>query len=360
MTLIGIIIPALNPDQALIRLTQDILTANFTLSQIVIVDDGSDPAHQPVFDQLNRLKNAPITVLHHAHNQGKGAALKTSFQYFANHFPTTTGVATLDADGQHTVGALNHCLQAFATHPDRLVLGVRRFTNNVPFRSQFGNRLTSQLVRLIAHQQISDTQTGLRVIPMSYVHQLRQFTGDRFEFEFEMLLAAQRYHVKIFEQPIPTIYIDGNQSSHFRIIRDSLAIYAQFFKFAASSVASFAVDIGLFEACLLLLRNSQFHSILIATVISRCLSAVVNYGLNHRLVFNGTGHQTLVKYATLFLIQMVASGYLTGGLAHLFAGFQSPAIPLLAKMIIDSLLFLISYRIQRDVIFCEVPSDADH
>jgi putative flippase GtrA len=108
------------------------------------------------------------------------------------------------------------------------------------------------------------------------------------------------------------------------------------------------------------LRNSQLHSILIATVISRCLSAVVNYGLNRRLVFNRTGHQTFVKYATLFLVQMLASGYLTGGLAHLLAGFQSPTVPLLAKMIVDSLLFLISYRIQRDVIFREVPSNADH
>ncbi|MCT3325884.1 glycosyltransferase [Lacticaseibacillus paracasei] len=357
MTLIGIIIPALNPDQALICLTQDILTAHFALSQLVIVDDGSDAAHQPVFDQLTQLKNVPVTVLHNAHNLGKGAALKIGFQFFADHFPTTTGVATLDADGQHTVEALSNCLHSFAQCPDHLILGVRRFTNNVPFRSQFGNRLTSWLVRIIAHQTISDTQTGLRVIPMAYVRQLLHFTGDHFEFEFEMLLGAQRYQVKILEQPIPTIYIDGNQSSHFRVIHDSLAIYAQFFKFAASSLASFAVDIVLFEACLLLLRNSQLHSILIATLISRCLSAVVNYGLNRHLVFNRVGHQPLFKYATLFLSQMAASGYLTWGLTHFLAGYQSPIIPLLSKIVVDIMLFFISYRIQRDIIFSEVPSD---
>ncbi|WP_338209134.1 bifunctional glycosyltransferase family 2/GtrA family protein [Lactiplantibacillus paraxiangfangensis] len=357
MISIGVIIPALNPDNKLIELINNITTTTTLkniIKKIIIVDDGSDTEHQPIFQQLHH-SYPDLIIRHHPHNRGKGAALKTGFAYVQTHFPTIDGVATMDSDGQHTADALQSCLTKFAHNPQRLVIGVRHFTNDIPFRSQFGNLLTRALVRLLTRQNISDTQTGLRVIPVTYMAELINFPGDRFEFEFDMLLQAKKHQVKIVEQPIPTIYLAGNASSHFRVIRDSIAIYSRFLKFAASGLISFLIDISLFYLVLFVLGNHVLNSILMATIVSRVASSLANYSINHRVVFNHAGSQTLIKYGCLFVVQMLASGFFTDLLTTLLPATNGQLIPTLAKMIVDFILFIISYQIQRDVIFKEGP-----
>ncbi|MFL1695754.1 glycosyltransferase [Weissella kandleri] len=346
----SILIPALNPDQKLITLIKDLITKARPFSSILIVDDGSDGGSQDIFKQIKQLNNPKIHIQHHIKNLGKGAALKTGFKTLIKYNPKLDGIATLDADGQHTVSALNDCLDAFDKNGDALVLGVRQFTNKIPLRSQFGNILTNKLVKFVTHQNISDTQTGLRVIPKNYAQKLIDFNGDRFQFEFDMLLQANAYSIKIVEQPIPTIYIDGNKSSHFRVIRDSLSIYSRFFTFAASSLISFLVDILLFEVIIFIFDNHVLKSVLIATIVSRLMSAVVNYNLNRNVVFDKNGQNTLIKYGSLFIVQMFISGFMTDFFTQLIPN-NTNVTPVLIKIVVDFVLFMISYRIQRDFIF---------
>jgi len=354
---IGVIIPALNPNEKLIKLIKE-LHQDEGLKTIVIVNDGSDSQHMDIFKQITNLSINNLIILKHQKNRGMGAALKTGFKYLQAHFTSLDGVATMDSDGQHIVSALNSCITKFNSNPSNLIIGVRHFTNEIPFRIQFGNIMTSRLVKLVTHQNISDTQTGLRIIPINYMIDLITFPGDRFEFEFDMLLQAKKYDIQVLEQPIPTIYIDGNSSSHFRVIRDSIAIYSRFLKFAASGLASFIVDIALFYIVLFIIGNHILNSILIATVVSRILSSIVNYTINHHLVFNHAGQKTLIKYGCLFVVQMFASGILTNALTVVFPSTNSQLMPTLAKMIVDFILFIISYQIQRDFIFKEVPRHA--
>lgn len=358
MLQISVIIPALNPDNRLNELIKDLNGSENLkkiINNIVIIDDGSDDLHQPIFQQLEALSIEGLSILHHDHNKGKGAALKTGFKYIEDNFSNINGVATMDSDGQHTVSALSSCIDKFYLNPEQLVIGVRHFTNEIPFRSQFGNVLTSRLVKILTHQNISDTQTGLRIIPISYIDSLIGFPGERFEFEFDMLLQAKKHNIKVVEQPIPTIYLDGNKSSHFRVIRDSIAIYARFLKFAASGFISFIVDIALFYLVLFIIGNHVLNSILIATIVSRVLSSIVNYSINHRVVFNHAGSKTFIKYGCLFVVQMFASGFFTDALTALLPVTDGQIMPTIAKMIVDFTLFIISYHIQRDFIFKEVP-----
>lgn len=127
------------------------------------------------------------------------------------------------------------------------------------------------------------------------------------------------------------------------------------FKFAASGLISFAIDISLFYIVLFLIGNHILNSILVATIVSRVLSSVVNYAINHRVVFNRAGHQTLIKYVCLFIVQMFASGFLTDALTAILPTSNGQLMPTIAKMIVDFILFMISYQIQRDFIFKEGP-----
>lgn len=348
---IGILIPALDPDQRLIQLIKHLRARLTVTQQLVIVDDGS--TSQQIFTQLAALADPHIHILHHETNRGKGAALKTGFDYFIKQFPTVQGIATMDADGQHTVDAVEKCCVLFSRYPTDLILGTRVFSKNVPLRSRFGNLLTNKLVRFLTRLPISDTQTGLRVIPISYVKQLINFPGERFEFEFDMLLRAREFGIQIREQPIATIYLDGNASSHFRVIRDSIMIYSRFLKFSVSGILSFLVDISLFSLFVQIIGNHSLHGIMLATIGARLLSAIVNYLINRHVVFANAGRQTLIKYTFLLVVQMLVSGYFTHLLTVILPFSGSVLTPVIAKMSCDLILFVISYHLQKNLIFKE-------
>ncbi|WP_461214271.1 glycosyltransferase [Lacticaseibacillus sp. GG6-2] len=350
-TRIGVLIPALDPDQRLISLLHSIVSANLT-DHILVVDDGT--VAQTIFKEIETRFANQVVVLHHPHNIGKGAALKTGFAYFAKHEPDLLGIATLDADGQHTIADLKKCVAKFLLQPDALVMGCRQFSKDIPFRSRLGNVLTNRLVGMLTGLKVSDTQTGLRVIPMAYAKKALNMPGNRFEFEFTMLLQAKANGVAIVEQPIKTIYLDGNSSSHFRVIRDSIAIYWRFFKFALSGLVSFVVDIGLFALFIHLLAAANLSAVMLATVAARLLSAVANYLLNHHVVFDGKGERTLLKYIAVMVVQMSLSGLFTTALSAVFNLVGKDTLGLtLVKMVIDFLLFLVSYQVQKRLIFVE-------
>ncbi|MBU1558365.1 MAG: glycosyltransferase family 2 protein, partial [Gammaproteobacteria bacterium] len=124
---INILIPAYNPDNRLITLVHELLKQPFL--NITIVDDGSDAESQPIFQHLKTLKN--VTLCEHVHNQGKGAALKTGFRYIQKNFPTSYGVITADADGQHLPKDIEKIAKTLLDTPNALILGARSFDRTV-------------------------------------------------------------------------------------------------------------------------------------------------------------------------------------------------------------------------------------
>ena len=70
-----VIIPSLNPQPLLINLLKALQDQG--IKHILLVDDGSAEEFQGIFSEAAQLG---VTVLRHAVNQGKGAALKTAFK----------------------------------------------------------------------------------------------------------------------------------------------------------------------------------------------------------------------------------------------------------------------------------------
>lgn len=347
---IALLIPSLDPDEHLLSLIDTIsqLMPAY-LQQVVIVDDGSQT--QTIFDQLAK-RYSNLVILHHQNNRGKGAALKTGFEFILSQWPDITGIATMDGDGQHTASDLFACVSAFMAHPTSLILGERHFSKATPLRSRFGNALTNHLVQMLTQLPISDTQTGLRVIPSSYATSALQFNSQRYAFEFEMLLQAKKQAISIHTVPIHTIYFDHNAGSHFRVIRDSVAIYWGFIKFSLSGLVSFLFDIGIFSIMVYFLQAYNMHGIMAATITARLLSAVINYTINYRLVFLHAGRATLLKYFLLMCSQMIVSGLLTILVASNTATAHFETLWLtLIKTSVDFCLFVVSYQIQKRFIF---------
>lgn len=336
MSVMIVLIPAYEPDLALVNLV-GALARHLPAATVVVVDDGSGRSYDGLFDVV---ADAGAHVIRVPVNRGKGAALKLGFAWASRHAPGHH-VVCADCDGQHSPTDIARV--AARIEPGAMVLGGRRFTGEIPLRSRVGNTVSRWLFLAVAGEAVHDTQTGLRGYPDELLGWLVSVPGTRFEYEFNVLLGARAAGVRIAEVPIETIYLDANASSHFRPVRDSVRIYAPLLRFAASSLAAYVVDVAG-----LLLLMALTGNLLLSVVAARLGSAALNFGVNRDLVFRHTGsrREALARYAAL------AGALLAANVSLMALVVAAWGLPLLAgKVVVEAGLFLISYALQRRLVF---------
>lgn len=343
--MITFLIPSYQPNHTLIDLVHECVKHPI---RIIVVDDGGQQPYKPIFDSLP----SSVILLTHEHNQGKGAALKTGFQYIKDHLSDEGGVVvTLDGDGQHKVSDALELAQETKQLEKTIMLGVRDFSqHDVPLKSALGNKLTRFITQFLIGSPISDTQTGLRAFTYDTLDFCLSIEQNRYEYEMNMLLGAKKHGIRLLEHPIETVYIDNNSASHFNPVLDSIKIYVQIAKFGLSSILSSLVDIGLFAFVYATLKEDLLFRVIIATVLARIVSSLFNYTLNKHMVFQSKGNtkQSLVYYYLLVVLVMLSSALLV----YVF-DVLIPISPVVIKIVVDGLLFFLSFNIQRKVIFKE-------
>ncbi|MBQ2910184.1 MAG: glycosyltransferase [Bacilli bacterium] len=351
-----VLIPSLNPDKELIKYVKKLINSDNNI-EVIVVNDGSRKELKSIFDEIEKIKRC--VVLTHAVNLGKGRALKNGFNYFINNYSNeeANGIITADSDGQHAIDDILKIAEDLnSAKCETLVLGTRDFNlDHVPFKSRKGNKITTAVFKLLYGKKINDTQTGLRGLTYDFVKDCISLDGERFEYEINMLIEAVKRKINILEPTIETIYFDNNSETHFRPVMDSLKIYnvmfKKFFKFAFSGLSSAVLDIALFTLFYGLLDTicGENVSILVSTIGARIISSLFNYTINKNVVFNATkGKGTLIKYYTLCLIQTGASWGLVNGGYILLGKFIHPSV---IKVVVDALLFLVSFQIQQRWVF---------
>lgn len=347
MTKIYVVIPSYEPDDRIIELCKDLKKNNLT--NVLIINDGSGPKYDYIFQKIEDDFN--YKIIKHVVNLGKGRALKTAFNYLLST-QSISGCVTVDSDGQHKVSDIKKCIKEFQKNQKCLILGVRDFSgDNVPRKSKMGNNITKRIFKLFCGLKISDTQTGLRVIPADYMKELITVNGERFEFETNMLLENKgRYPIK--EVKIETIYDSKeNHSTHFNPIVDSFKIYKNIFKvfvkYIFSSVSSFILDILLFTLFVSIFKENKDY-IAIATILARVVSSMYNYLINYKFVFksNNSKKSTLIKYFSLVIFQMILSATFVTLFVDLLKINET-----IVKIVVDSILFFLSFFVQRLFIF---------
>jgi putative flippase GtrA len=338
---VPVLIPAFDPPAALLETVRELEHLGFT--GIVVVNDGSSPAAQPVFREL-QARHPAVRLLHHAVNLGKGAALKTGLNDILARCPDAPGAVTADADGQHLPADILRVAQALcACGGQTLILGARRFDHDVPLRSLLGNRISAAVMRALVGQKLSDTQTGLRGLPASLIPHLLRLTPNGYEFELDVLIAAKHRSVPVSEIPIETVYLDDNRSSHFNPLWDSMRIYFVFLRFGAASLVTALIDNTVFIAA-----HGAWGNILGPQLAARAAALVFNYVAARRAVFQARDRHrdTLPRFLLLAAAHITLSyGLIT--YLHLVTGLK--VIP--AKLAVEATLFLANFAIQRDFVF---------
>jgi glycosyltransferase involved in cell wall biosynthesis len=168
---------------------------------LLFVNDGSTD------DSLEILKREHAHILSFDINQGKGAALKAGFEYAIAH--DYRSVLTIDSDLQHLPEELPRFLAR--DNGESLILGTRQIDREImPFDRWLTNNLTSLIISVFSRQRVRDSQSGYRLIPVSFIKVLPLHTIS-YDLESEMLFKAGAAGCAISEVPISTIY-EGSHS----------------------------------------------------------------------------------------------------------------------------------------------------
>jgi glycosyltransferase involved in cell wall biosynthesis len=335
-----ILIPTFNPDHRLTQLVEALIAEG--VRHIVVVNDGSRSECNSIFEQLK--SHEQCTLLHHAVNCGKGRALKTGLNHIYMAYPEAAGAVTADGDGQHRTEDILQVATELERHPGKLVMGARKMGKEVPFRSLFGNVLTRFVFSFLVGKKVADTQSGLRGLPRSAVPELLRVNGERYEYEINMLIMTKRQNIDIVEVPIETVYIDENKSSHFNPLVDSMRIYFQLLRFAFSSLIASVFDFIVFTVMYRLSGN-----IVISLLAGRfVVGSLLNYVINRRLVFHSSERvwSTLSRYY-FALVAMSLVSYLLIRFVVIQWGFKITV----AKIVVETCLFVFSFLVQREFVF---------
>jgi putative flippase GtrA len=334
-----VVIPAYKPGAALPELISELRARGY--GAIVVVNDGSGPEFDGCFKAIASQEG--ICLAEHAVNLGKGAALKTGMNLALVRFPNCIGAVTADADGQHSPDDVVKVGEQLRCNRESMVLGARTFDEKVPWKSRIGNNVTRQLMRVIAGQKISDTQTGLRGIPASLMRGLLRLPSSGYEFELDMLMACKQQGFEVLEVPIRTIYLDHNRGSHFHPLFDSMKIYFLLLRFSTLSLLTAILDNLVFA-----LAYAATGSIGKSQLAGRLVATVFNYLTARRVVFQSRQKHALVlpKYLSL----VVANGLISYMLIQ-FLHYRAGIGTLPAKLMAEGLLFVASFAIQRDFVF---------
>lgn len=337
---IFIVVPTLDPDEKIMNSFINELHKEF--ENILVVNDGSNKKHDKFFQKFEK---QGIEVIKHYRNFGKGRGLKNAFNYILNKYKNIEGVITCDCDGQHSVKDIKKCAESMIKNPDKLILGVRDFDGeNVPNKSKFGNKITRNIFKIFIGLTISDTQTGLRGLSKKLMNTFLDLSGERYEYETNMLIACKNESIPIEEVEIETIYLNSNANSHFNPLKDSIMIYKLFMKYFFVSFSSFILDIVLFLSIFNILNIES--KILAATICARIVSSIYNYIVNSNLIFKDMSVKSLIKYYGLVIIIMFFSGCLATYLYNLLN-----INVLIIKILVDTILWIVNLTIQREFIF---------
>ena len=204
-----LLLPAYNESKTIGQIIQE---SSAFINEIIVIDDGSS-------DETAEIADACGTVcLRNATNCGKGNALRKGFAYALKHGYEL--VFTMDSDGQHQPADIPRFLEHFdSTRPDILIgaRATRDLGTSMPLHRRMNNCLISHVGSKLCGQQVSDFQSGYRLICDEVLRQVHLET-ERYETESELLIKAGCLGFRIESLPIQTRY--GDEISHIKPLRE--------------------------------------------------------------------------------------------------------------------------------------------
>lgn len=193
---LSVIIPCYNEQATIARVVDQVLAVG-RADEIIIVDDGSTDGTREVLGQIAQHDN--VTVLYHATNCGKGAAVRTGIAQATGDI-----ILIQDADLEYDPRDYPALLQPIEEGRATVVYGSRFLggpRKAMLFWHTIGNKLLTLITNILYDTILTDMETGYKVFRADVIKNL-PLRSRRFEFEPEVTAKVLKRGHRIYEVPI--------------------------------------------------------------------------------------------------------------------------------------------------------------
>jgi glycosyltransferase involved in cell wall biosynthesis len=192
---LSIVIPCYNEIRTIDAIVAAVKAAPVAEKEIIVVDDFStDGTREKLRTQI---EPAGVRVVYHEKNQGKGAALRTGFQYCTGDI-----VIVQDADLEYDPQEFPTVIGPIVDGKADVVFGSR-FVGSQPHRVVYywhmlGNTFLTMLSNMFTNLNLSDMETCYKAFRREVIQAIA-IEENRFGFEPEITAKVSKLDVRIFE-----------------------------------------------------------------------------------------------------------------------------------------------------------------
>lgn len=195
---ISILMPVFNEANTLKTILQKVEEANFCglEKEIILIDDGSTDGTREVLKEFGD----KYKIFYHDKNMGKGAALRTGFEYI-------TGDITViqDADLEYDPADYESLIQLILDGKADAVYGSR-FLGGKPSSSfmlthWLGNKFLTLMTNILYNTTLTDMETCYKAFKTEFIKGL-EIKSDGFDFEPEITAKVLKKGARLYELPI--------------------------------------------------------------------------------------------------------------------------------------------------------------
>jgi dolichol-phosphate mannosyltransferase len=362
-TVLSIIIPCYNEEKTLAACVETVLKIEdpSLQLQLIIVNDCSTDGSADVAEGLTRL-HPRIEVIHHARNQGKGAALRTGIGHAIGDF-----VAIQDADLEYSPADLRRLVIPLIEGHADVVLGSRFLSSGshrvLYFWHSLGNQFLTFLSNMLTDLNLSDMETCYKVFRREVIQSI-EIEEDRFGFEPEIVAKVAQRRLSVYEMGISyhgRTYAEGKKigmrdgwRALYCILKYNLhkAPWAIQFMFYLV-VGGVAAIVNLITFVLFVQAQIRVE---IAAPAAFLIAAAVNYYLSILLLFRHRARWNSWVEMLIFLAVVVVIGYVD--LISTNSFIRSGLEPWVAKLLATAIGLILNFSARRFLVFPE-PGNPD-
>jgi glycosyltransferase involved in cell wall biosynthesis len=188
-----IIIPAFNESSGLKAVLPPLIElCSINEWKIIVINDCSSDNTGEVLQSYFK----ELSVITNTRNLGYGASIKRGIVS-----AETTWIATMDADGQHSLEDLKR-LAEFMDYGIDAIIGNRCKNSHGPLNRKPGKWILQKGANFITGQKIHDINCGLRIIRRNIMLRLLTITSDRFSFSTSTLICLLQLGCKVRFEPV--------------------------------------------------------------------------------------------------------------------------------------------------------------